>query len=39
LSEEHRAMVLVESEPEPLLDAFALYQSPQTPKWIGKAQT
>jgi uncharacterized protein (TIGR00730 family) len=39
LSEEHRAMVLVESEPEPLLDAFAPYQLPQTPKWIGKAET
>jgi len=39
LSEEHRAMVLVESEPEPLLDAFTLYQPPQTPKWIGKAET
>jgi len=33
-------MVLVENEPEPLLvDAFALYQLPHTPKWIGKAGT
>jgi uncharacterized protein (TIGR00730 family) len=39
LSEERRAMVLVGSEPEPLLDAFALYRPPKTPKWIGKAET
>ena len=32
-------MVLVESEPEPLLDAFARYQPQQTTKWIGKAET
>jgi hypothetical protein len=37
LSEEYRSMVLVESEPEPLLGAFALYQPPQAPKWIGNA--
>ena len=32
-------MVLVESKQEPLLDTFDLYQPPQTPKWMGKAET
>lgn len=39
LSEEHRAMVLVENEPGPLLDAFARYQPPKTFKWIGREET
>ena len=39
LSEEHRATVLVETEPEPLLDAFAHYSSPNTVKWIDKEET
>ena len=39
LSEEHRAMVLVENEPKPLLDAFARYQPPETFKWIAKEVT
>src|ERR671933_58213 len=29
LSEEHRSMVLVETEPEPLLEAFARYRAPE----------
>ena len=32
-------MVLVGSKQEPLLDNFDLYQPPQTPKWMGKAET
>jgi uncharacterized protein (TIGR00730 family) len=39
LSEEHRAMILVETEPRPLLDAFARYEAPKVPKWIGKSET
>ena len=39
LSEEHRATVLVETEPEPLLDAFAHYSPPKTVKWIDKEET
>ena len=39
LSEEHRATVLVETEPEPLLDAFAHYTPPKTIKWIDKEET
>jgi uncharacterized protein (TIGR00730 family) len=39
LSEEHRAMVLVENEPRPLLDAFARYRPPKVVKWIDRGQT
>ena len=39
LSEEHRATVLVETEPEPLLDAFAHYSPPNIIKWIDKEET
>jgi uncharacterized protein (TIGR00730 family) len=39
LSEEHRAMVLVETEPKPLLDAFTCYRPPKTVKWIDKEET
>jgi uncharacterized protein (TIGR00730 family) len=39
LSEEHRAMVLVETEPKPLLDAFTHYRPPKTVKWIDKEET
>jgi hypothetical protein len=39
LSQEHRAMVLVETEPKPLLDAFAHYRPPKTVKWIDKEET
>jgi uncharacterized protein (TIGR00730 family) len=38
LSEEHRAMVLVETEPKPLLDAFTQYRPPKTVKWIDKEE-
>jgi uncharacterized protein (TIGR00730 family) len=36
LSEKHRAMVLVETQPEPLLEAFARYRPPGVPKWIER---
>ena len=36
LSEEHRSMVLVETEPEPLLEAFERYRPPEVPKWIDR---
>lgn len=39
LSEEHRAMVLVESSPAVLLDAFSRYAPPRVPKWIGSSET
>jgi uncharacterized protein (TIGR00730 family) len=39
LSEEHRSMVLVETEPKPLLDAFARYRPPEVVKWIDRAET
>ena len=38
LSEEHRAMVLVETKPEPLLEALAVYQPPKVVKWIDRAE-
>jgi uncharacterized protein (TIGR00730 family) len=39
LSEEHRATVLIDTEPKPLLDAFARYRPPKTIKWINKEET
>ena len=39
LSEEHRAMVLVETEPEALLEALAGYVPPGVIKWIDRAET
>jgi len=39
VSKEHRAMVLVESEPADLLDAFSRYAPPRVPKWIGSSET
>ena len=39
LSEGYRATVLVETEPEPLLDAFAHYSPPDAVKWIDKEET
>ena len=39
LSEEHRAMVLVETEPEALLEALAGYVPPRVVKWIDRAET
>ena len=39
LSEEHRAMVLVETEPEALLEAIAGYVPPRVVKWIDRTET
>ena len=39
LSEEHRAMVVVETEPEALLEALAGYKPPRVVKWIDRAET
>jgi len=39
LSEEHRAMVLVETEPEALLEAIAGYVPPRVVKWIDQTET
>jgi uncharacterized protein (TIGR00730 family) len=39
LSEEHRSMVLVETEPEPLLEAFARYRAPEVAEWIDRSET
>jgi uncharacterized protein (TIGR00730 family) len=36
LSEGHRAMVLVETEPQRLLDSFERYQPLGVPKWIDR---
>ena len=36
---EHRAMVLVEEEPEALLDRLASYRPPAVEKWIDKKST
>jgi uncharacterized protein (TIGR00730 family) len=33
----HRAMLLIASEPEPLLDQMQAYRAPTAPKWIGRA--
>ena len=39
LSEEHRAMVLVQTGPKPLLEALAGYRPPRAVKWIDRAET
>jgi uncharacterized protein (TIGR00730 family) len=39
LSEEHQSMVLVETEPKPLLEALTRNRPPEVPKWIGRAET
>ena len=39
LSQKHRAMILVENEPARLLEAFSNYCPPETPKWLGPAET
>lgn len=33
----HRALLIVEQEPEVLLARFASYKAPAIPKWVGKA--
>lgn len=35
----HRGMLIVESEPIRLLDRFAAYEQPPTPKWVGRGET
>jgi hypothetical protein len=39
LSEEHRSIVLVDTEPEPLLEKIRRYQPPKTAKWMVKEDT
>ena len=39
LRPEHRSMVLVEADPETLLDRFAAYRPPQLEKWIDRSST
>ena len=39
LSEQHRSMVLVKTEPELLLKAFARYQPPEVAEWIDRTET
>jgi len=39
LSEQHRSMVLVKTEPELLLKAFARYQAPAVAEWIDRTET
>lgn len=37
--EPHRSMLLVEHDPEALLDRFSSYEPPTIQKWVGKADT
>ncbi|CAG1009300.1 pyrimidine/purine-5'-nucleotide nucleosidase [Burkholderiales bacterium] len=39
LKAEHRAMLVVETDPDRLLDRFAAYEAPDVAKWIGADQT
>lgn len=39
LSERHRAMVLVERDPVPLLELLSNYSPPGTPKWLDATET
>jgi len=39
LQDAHRRMVLVESEPAPLLDRMVRYEAPRVPQWIGQGET
>jgi uncharacterized protein (TIGR00730 family) len=39
LRPQHRAMLIVESEPDRLLDRFERYDAPVVPKWIGRDET
>jgi uncharacterized protein (TIGR00730 family) len=36
---EHRAMLIVENDPDRLLDRFATYVAPNVAKWIGREDT
>ena len=39
LGEKHRSMVLAETEPELLLQAFARYRAPEVAEWINRTET
>ena len=39
LKPQHRAMLVVESDPERLIDRFEVYTAPAVTKWIGQDQT
>jgi uncharacterized protein (TIGR00730 family) len=39
LKPEHRAMLVVDADPDRLLDRFAAYTPPVVTKWIGADQT
>lgn len=39
LRPEHRALLLVERDPEPLLDLLAAWEAPPARSWMGKDQT
>jgi uncharacterized protein (TIGR00730 family) len=39
VTEENRAMLVIEREPAALLDAFRVWQAPTRPKWIDRSQT
>lgn len=39
LKPQHRAMLVVESDPERLIDRFEVYTAPAVTKWIGHDQT
>ena len=39
LATHHRAMVLVETEPEALLERFENHRPPETAKWIDRSET
>jgi len=39
LHDAHRRMVLVESDPNALLDRMVRYEAPRVPQWIGKGET
>jgi uncharacterized protein (TIGR00730 family) len=39
LRPQHRAMLIVEADPDRLLDRFECYVAPVVPKWIGRDET
>ena len=39
LKPEHRAMLVVDTDPDRLLDRFSAYEAPTVAKWIGHDQT
>ena len=39
LKPEHRAMLVVDDDPDRLLDRFDAYEAPTVAKWIGRAET